>query len=166
MKYIIKCGFTDNSIKDLKYFKDQFYEKYNYVKNKNSLYISLLNFNYNDCIKFDPQLIKKIQNLQTFRINISNIKFQNKIVYLLIEPLGFISSIQRLFEEYFLLNSIKYNKINKWDHLFIKYLSIDKLNVNIDDLFFPPYVKVSSINIFKYNNKKSTLLESISLKNI
>lgn len=166
MKYIIKCGFTDNSIKDLKYFKNQFHQKYNCVKNKNSLYTPLLSFNCNDCIKFDPQLIKKIQNLQTFRINISNIKLQNKIVYLLIEPLGFISSIQRLFEEYFLINSIKYNKINKWDHLYIKYINIDKLNVNIDDLFFPPYIKVSSINIFKYNNKKSTLLDSISLKNI
>ncbi|AID45525.1 Hypothetical protein SFBmNL_01633 [Candidatus Arthromitus sp. SFB-mouse-NL] len=166
MKYIIKCGLTDNSIKDLKYFEHKISKKYNQIKNKNIFYVPLISFNYTDYIKFNPQLLKKLQKFQTFRINVSDIKFQNKIVYLLIKPLGFISSIQRLLEEYFITNNIKYSKLNKWDYLFIEYTTINKLNINIDDLFFPSYIKISSINIFRENSKKNTPIESINLKNI
>lgn len=140
------------------------FQKYNQIKNKNIFYVPLISFNYNDYIKFNPQLLKKLQKFQTFRINVSDIKFQNKIVYLLIKPLGFISSIQRLLEEYFITNNIKYSKLNKWDYLFIEYTTINKLNININDLFFPSYIKISSINIFRENSKKNTPIESINLK--
>lgn len=166
MKYIIKCGLTDSSIQDLKYFEHKFFKKHNRIKNKNIFYIPLINFNYSNYIKFDSQLLKKLKKFQEFRINISTIKIQNKIIYLLIEPLGFISSIQRLLEEYFITNNIKYNKLNKWDCLYIEYTTIDKLNINIDNSFLPLHIRVSSINIFKENNKKNSLIESINLKNI
>lgn len=168
MKYFIKCVLTDESIKNLKYYEHKTLQKYKHIKNKNMFHIPIIDFKCENNFKLNTSIVKQIQKLQIFRVNIFDTKIHNKFSYLLIKPFGFVSMIQRLFEEELSLDNIKYNKLNKWNFFYIEYLNLNnnKINLNLDDIFFPPYVKISSVDIIKLNNKKNSLIESIKLKNI
>lgn len=168
MKYLISCNLTDESIENLNYFQSQNIKSFKNLKSKQNFFIPILSLNYEHYTKIKNSIFKNLSKIQTFRVNISNIKHDlTKNIYLLIEPKGFLSTIQRILEEELILNDIKnYEKLNKWNYFYVDYMSFNKINVNLSDILFPNYVKINSLNILKLNHKKNNLIDSIQFKNI
>lgn len=169
MRYVIKCIPTDNSLKDLKYFERLNNKDNIIIRNKSNFNIPILIFECDNYNKIKTNIIQNFNKLEVFRINFSYIKLNaNKKAYLLIEQSGFIKTIKRLIKQELDSNDISYNEILKWDYFYIEYLTFisNRSNIMLDNIKFPPYIKISSIDIFKYNNKKELLIDSIKLKNI
>lgn len=170
MKYLVRCGFTKETINDLKYFEGKNLKQFRFLKPKQNFFIPIISLNSDSYNKIKNNIIQSFNKLYTFRVNISNINYdENKNIYLIIEPKGFLLTIQRIFEEELNFNNVKnYEKLNKYDNFYMDYLSSNKLNINLDNISFPNFLKINSIEILKFNHnyKKSILIESIKLKNI
>lgn len=168
MKYLINCNLTEKSIENLNYFQSQNIKSFKNLKSKQNFSIPIISLDYEHYAKIKNSIFKNFSKIQTFRVNIATIKHDlNKNIYLLIEPKGFLSTIQRLLEEDLISNDIKnYEKLNKWNYFYVDYMSFNKLNIDLNDILFPNYIKINSLNILKYNHKKNNLVDSIQFKNI
>ncbi len=167
MKYLVRCNLSDKSIRELLYFTDINNKNNKLIKNRINFNIPVIEFICNNYSKKKLNLLQKFQKIQTFRVNFSDIKFNNNYIYLLIDTLGFLSMIKRVLKEDLSLNEIHYNDISKWGCFYIEYMHInDKASIDLNKINFPNYVKISGVDILTYSNKKGTLIDSIKLKNI
>lgn len=168
MKYIVFCNLTEKSIEELKYYEELNLKSFRSLKQINNFCIPLVSFNLESYLKIKTSIFKKLTKLQTFRINIDNIKKDNnKHLYLLIEQKGFLTTLKRIFEEeLWQYENNNFEIITKYDSFYIDFMFSNSNNANINKLLYPKFLKVNSIEIMKWSYKKHNLIDLINFKKI
>lgn len=166
MKYVVYCKLTEESIRDLRHFEGLNLKSFKSSKQILNFYIPLLSFHHDNYSKIKNSIVTKLKKINTFRVNIDSIKKDsNKHAYLLIEQKGFLNTIKRTFEEELCeIENSNFEILTKHDHFYIDFMNIIKYNQN--NIMFPSYVKVGSIDVMKWCYKKNNLIDSIKFKKI